>query len=1309
MNFKLLTSISLCVSALLFTAQLSLADNMSVTMNSVARTMKLFDSENHEVTLPEPSGSATKHIYELEAEPGVYTIEAFGVNDESLGTIQLNFPEDWPANMEEGFNKSLELVTVSAWLTNKKEDDSLWAFGTDYSIPADRIYAASREGKRRVLTPGSRTVSGNVQTTFQMLKGDTYTVYFVPSADLHPDFIENFKAQTVTATTANASTLLTEGLDYTISVPKGANLYVGKKGLTHYVAFMDIHPSGKKSEGDQDIYTYRLPKGKNTYIYRVSLPGENVMTHAGKFGYSDQYPKYSFSITRDEMMSHGTRDWVNHDSFDPVYKGGNLADILLNINYKGHKTMKSGESYQLIPLRVWQVIDDQSNNVFVDPDYHYTILDTNFKPTDGVVSIDDKGVMKAVGPGTAIVQVSYDALYAYEYNRVDAFGNFGKDQPYWFDAKWSKIWAENTGIFVVTVDGKENTSLSANMKISTDLEERKDYKLDSELDVLYYLQGEPGKFYTFKPEGCIGVSVANPNVNLEANTVSYAGFSTDNVTKNEDGSYTVLLTYGRNVIRVEGADGSAEYQVVSAKPFTYEVTNVSREGKTPMPGDKVNVQFSGLFHPTSKLAGIYNQSAYIYFNGSPNGQSLILSPNQYSFGGSKDAQLYQLIVPSDASGSYDLTKGALYVRGYGSIAGKHRLIDRIAGVNPNFRAPVTTEYWGNIPDVNIKLAEMTDGISFSNVPEGATIIVKDSEGHVIPDAGGYRYYIRPMDYSYEVMAHDYLLMAGNGTVAEGSGLTDIALQPIQIVQEDNAWDGTGLSYPYTVTAEEAADGEFKNKEGYYKIKNGYELAFVVRGINNKTIPDNSSMVFLRDVDLKDFAWTPINNMTGGEIDGNGFNIDNINIHAATKAAFIKDMRGGTIRDLSIHGKITSDAEYAAGFVANISANNSSQLPTLINCHNFADITGTSNTGGIIGYLYYYPKANEAEIPVVFTGCTNDGKIQGTARVGGIGGYMVMYNYYVPSLEISQIANHGDVTGTNEVGGLVGRMHAFNVHDSYNTGAVTASSENASCAGIVGHLSSQKAVSLNFANIYNAGNVNSGHPVYSSFDADRIIGVALTNVHSIASENTTEGVILLSDEKLTSGELAWILNNPASLLDTPTEGGNTENAVALDENETTEVTPLFGQNIGEDTHPVFHGSRVFKVDYTSNIQDVAGTIYTNGTLPSIIRDGKTSVWYSEKGGELVNTVDRDGDLYVDFTVESGVNNTFASGNTLVYDNRLERLRISVDAKCNLTIVNANGVIVVLTELNAGESSVDLSGLEDGVYIAKCKEQTLKLVK
>ena len=78
------------------------------------------------------------------------------------------------------------------------------------------------------------------------------------------------------------------------------------------------------------------------------------------------------------------------------------------------------------------------------------------------------------------------------------------------------------------------------------------------------------------------VSVANPAI--QGGVLSFSGFTA--LTANEDGSYTVPLTNGRNLVKVE-KDGAAEYQVITAKQITATVNGQYLEDVVVATGEEV--------------------------------------------------------------------------------------------------------------------------------------------------------------------------------------------------------------------------------------------------------------------------------------------------------------------------------------------------------------------------------------------------------------------------------------------------------------------------------------------------------------------------------------------------------------------------------------------------------------------------------------------------------------------------------------------------------------------------------------------------
>ena len=468
---------------------------------------------------------------------------------------------------------------------------------------------------------------------------------------------------------------------YTITVPEGASAYVGAKGSQHYIPFTEKEAVFTSTNDGKTTYYYNV-SGKHNY--RVSKAG--MLTQAGVF--TPSASARSLKITNEQLSSHSPKETdrdVNNNS------GYNVADIFLNINEKGHLTLSQDNTYQLINLRNWTMVQDVISNYFLEPDYHYTVINENGDIDNSVVTIDNKGLLTAVGNGMAIVLVTYDAI-----NVHSAVGG-----PF-----FGALWAENTGVFAVSV-GAPASDITSGMLINETMNTTNASKLaatavDAELDVFYYLEETGGYDYTFTPANVASVTLAQPT--LSENTISYTGFSTDGVTANADGSYSIRLVQGRNIVKMTSASGTVEYQVLSAKAVTYTISNLTNPDGKFEAGDEVSVKFNTLYHPANKLSGIYNMSAGIQYSNGESAFALILGPGQYTF--ASRAQEYKIKIPTDfTENDFVLTNGVIKVNGYGSPYGDHRKITLENGVAPNLNAAVKTAYFGSLPDILIRMKD----------------------------------------------------------------------------------------------------------------------------------------------------------------------------------------------------------------------------------------------------------------------------------------------------------------------------------------------------------------------------------------------------------------------------------------------------------------------------------------------------------------------------------------------------------------------------------------------------------------------------
>lgn len=672
------------------------AASVKVEMNSTSRTMTFVDKATDEAVV---TGEATKYIYEFEAPAGTYVLTGIASDGETVnGTIEINV-----ADVEE--QQYFKVLTCTAYSTNQNEDKTYWTIEAgDFTLD---VNVASREGDPQTVTVGKSTTANRY--TFLALNGNSYGVTFNPSeAHLAEGYLPAYKSGTLTWGVNISCKMPMSGL-LTVKVPKDAGFIMGQK-RTHFTDFPVTQPMESTEEGGEKVLTYKLAIGEQ-YNYRTYK--KDAMTIVEYFNFKVDAGDMVFT---DADYNAYDPHQINHDVNSN--KGYETGDILVNGNERGHISLAPGETFKAHAMRSWQLTDNQTNNYFFEPDFHYTVIDLDGKPSTGVIEISQKegsawADIKAVGNGTAIVLVTYDAI-------IDRSCTMGGQE-------WGAIWPENTAAYVVTV-GQTAAAVTPHMLINENLnldtKKNAGKYVDAEHDTFYYLDTEEGFTYTFTPEGVADVTMAYPEIGDRMAT--YSGFGSEGVTKNEDGSYSLLLREGRQIVRMTDAAGNAAYQVLRARPCHREITNVSRpESATFLPGDEVKIQYTGLFHPANKLAGIYNMSAYITYNGNPNGTSLILSPNQYTFGSAAKAQAVSFTIPDDydaaANPVYTLSQGCIQVNGYGDPIGNHRVISPETGRNANFTAIAHKTYFGAIPDVAITVSG-TNAADNIGIGDAATVI-----------------------------------------------------------------------------------------------------------------------------------------------------------------------------------------------------------------------------------------------------------------------------------------------------------------------------------------------------------------------------------------------------------------------------------------------------------------------------------------------------------------------------------------------------------------------------------------------------------
>ena len=615
----------------------------------------------YEGTEPVEIGEPSSNTYSFDVEAGKYWVSGYSEAEVCKGKVAVTFDNDTDMTMCYGQTKA----------TN-----SGWEIGKDYTIKIELFYSDMTQYEFALGMTDAQDAS-----TFIVPSGSVYAITLAPCEEHAAEgYVPYYESNTITgAKTVNKAIPL--GKNFTLTVPKDATPFVGSK-LRHFVPFMASTPTKTEEVSGKMQYTYFLAE-KGEYNYRVSMPGKLTLAKIFKMGTEDSCEE----VTEADMEGNPKqidRDVASNNKY-------NVADVFTNCNAQGCMEMKTGDQKQIVTLRTWEIVNSVTGNYFIEPDYHFTVVDENGKAAKDVVEVSADGVVTAKKKGTAFVLVTYDALKAVGQAGGPLFG---------------AIWPENTGVIVVNVDATA-AGIKPNMTINEDMnpttaDKMAGTSIDAEMDVLYF----PGNFatYTFTPEGATSVALASPTITKTA--ALYSGFSP--VKANADGSYTLHLSEGRNIVKLSSENGSM-YQVIRAKKCDYTIANATNPGEPAKPGDELSVTVAGLYHPAHKLAGVYNMSASIQYN-DMDGKVIASKANQYQFTYTDAARTVSVTIPEtwNTDTHYFLTGGVIKSSGYGDPYGGHREIDYLVGKNPNFSAVQHISYFGALPNIELYKPASTD-------------------------------------------------------------------------------------------------------------------------------------------------------------------------------------------------------------------------------------------------------------------------------------------------------------------------------------------------------------------------------------------------------------------------------------------------------------------------------------------------------------------------------------------------------------------------------------------------------------------------
>ena len=968
--------------------------------------------------------TAADGAYTIDLAPGAYWVDGYDANNDRNGGVVIDVSSD---------SSSFKLQRMYQISVNPNS----WVKDTDYTLSL-RVTDAS--GAERKAEFGSAVNWGKTYTSCLFVVGDTVSVTATPNAETHP----NYNPATASKTpTMNDSLSLTckEFVTVTVTAPKGSTIDAGT--LAKYYVFSFLEPFARSVE--DGTATFHLDKNTD-YFYRVRHP-----QGATYWNYVRLSADAAYTITEEDLGLTGdfSKSTIYHFE-NNVY---DRAGIYLNINTKGYKNMAVGETFELNSFRNWFAIESFMNAKVALPEMHYQVIDVNGNASD-VVTItpnalnSNVAVMEAKKEGTAIVLVTYDAMTHMNGQTSTASHRF------------SAIWPELTGVFVVTV-GADGSAIQTNMnldRMDAVIEKDEARQLDAEHDILFYT-GTEGASYSFKPEAGCTVSVLRPTVTAASMTYS-GGFTNTGVTTAEDGTVTVSgLITGRNIIKVTKG-GLSTYQVVTARGVSYKFVNAEGTELTQeelaaiKPGDSVTIQFSNLISPKEKLSGAYNFNFSLYMQG-PDGTFFKSDPGGnfgvYDFSGNPDRQKLTVTIPKFwAEETYTLS-GAIKQAGWPGVP-THRGITYAVGTNPGFDAPKTAGILSRLPEITIpvvKLDFLTGKLLFQDQNgtsidrKDLTVTLKDSAGNgiAVAEDGTFKAYAE--EYFYTVSGAGVEYATGSVTMKEeGSNEFTITLQATAA----GAWDGKTQTEPQT------------DENGVYQIGTGAELAWFVA----KSKDADVSGVLTADINLGKYAWLNISSSKKVVLDGADFEITGLN---ATAGLFAQIGSNSYIHDLTIRGAVSGKG--SAGAIAGYA---SGTAPKIANCFNYAVITSTgNNVGGLVGYTYQN---------AVIENCANFGSVTGGSSVGGIIGGTVSNGS-----TITGCYNTAEISATgSKAGGIIGGTSSeMTVTSCYNTGKISGTTSGGIAGEVKGNVNWSGTVQgkITISSCYSTG--EAGSAVFGTVD------------------------------------------------------------------------------------------------------------------------------------------------------------------------------------------------------------------------------------
>jgi hypothetical protein len=623
-----------------------------------------FDEAGHDVpgdpvAASGPGVDGSYRTYTLSLLPGTYSVRGTAplyapgqaeASSMDVGGTSFTVPSETAG--DEALSDAVTLRVANIYTTTKANGVSLTA--NDYSVSltdgagTSPIIGAFNHYNNNASTPAYAAL---------VRAGETYSLTLTPALGISQYLAPRTASLTVPVATGIYNSAQTLTTPYSLTVPTGANVKVFKQLKNYSLELQTAYDVLDRGDGTT-VYRYASPATSGSWTYRVSLPGK--VTRAGYIG-SEAGTVVTFGEDEDPS-----------DTVSTAVPARNEASTLLNIpSADNHLRLGVGDTYRVRGFRAaWQIVNNDTANQMIEPDFRFKVLSgsdvVGITPHESIPNWAD---LTAKAPGTALVEVSYDAIDVAGSNA----GRYGATNP------------QRTAVFAVTVGGAQDETLA----ISVPKPYNNDI-WDSEFDTWYFL-GASEEIKVKLSEPGATVSAYNPGTSGSHQTLAEA-----------EGSYALTIYPGNNIVKAE-KDGRVAYKVIRGAVVTPQVTNETHPGEVPAAGDTVKLHLDGLFIPVPKMSGIYNPgfggTAKLSYS-TTEGVEVTASGHQYDF---ITAHMATVVIPQGITGAFGLTGGTIACGHMGSPIGSHRNLTD-SGTGSNMNAPTLSGVYGVLPAIELVAA-----------------------------------------------------------------------------------------------------------------------------------------------------------------------------------------------------------------------------------------------------------------------------------------------------------------------------------------------------------------------------------------------------------------------------------------------------------------------------------------------------------------------------------------------------------------------------------------------------------------------------